>query len=117
MYFEPMVVGLEPGPDLGVLVVRGVVLNQDCSLAAVMPSELFEEAEIGSGIEDRVLTIIEARAPEFDGAENLYALAFSRHGDFRRVSDPAPSGVERRVLPEAGFVREEERPVSRAGFF
>jgi hypothetical protein len=25
--------------------------------------------------------------------------------------------VERRILPEAGFVGEEERPVSRAGFF
>jgi hypothetical protein len=25
--------------------------------------------------------------------------------------------VERRVLPEAGFVGEDQRPVSRAGFF
>jgi hypothetical protein len=25
--------------------------------------------------------------------------------------------VERRVLPEAGFVGEDERPVARAGFF
>jgi hypothetical protein len=25
--------------------------------------------------------------------------------------------VERRVLPEAGFVGEDQRPVSRSGFF
>jgi hypothetical protein len=35
VHFQPMPVGLEPSPDLGVLVVGGVVLNQNRSLAAV----------------------------------------------------------------------------------
>jgi hypothetical protein len=39
MYFPPMPVGLEPWPDLGVLVVGGVVLIQNRSLTAVSPSE------------------------------------------------------------------------------
>ena len=117
MHFQPMAVGLEPFPDLCILVVGGVVLNQDRSLAAIAPSELFEEAEVRGGIEDCFLTVIEPRAPKFDGAENLHVLAFSGYGDFRGVSDAAPGGVERRVLPEAGFVGDEERPVSRAGFF
>jgi hypothetical protein len=117
MHFQPMPVGLEPRPDLRILVVGGIVLNQDGSLAAIAPSELFEEAEVRAGIEDGFLTVIEPRAPKFDGAENLDALAFSGYGDFRRAPDAAPGGVERRVLPEAGFVGEEESPVSRAGFF
>src|SRR5664279_3226512 len=96
---------------------RSVVLNQNRSLAAVPPGELLEEAQVCGGIEDGVLTVIEPRTPEFDGAEDLHALAFSGYGDFRRAPDAAPGGVERRVLPEAGFVCEEERPVSRAGFF
>lgn len=97
--------------------VGGVVLNQNRSLAAVPPGELFEEAQVCGGIEDGVLAVIEPRAPEFDGAEDLYALAFSGYGDFRRAPDAAPGGVERRVLPETGFVGEEERPMSRMGFF
>jgi len=117
MHFQPMPVGLEPRPDLRILVVGGVVLNQNRSLAAVAPSQLFEETEVGGGIEDGVPVVIEPPAPKFDGAENLHALAFSGYGDFWRAPDAAPGGVERRVLPEAGFVGEQERPVSRAGFF
>lgn len=117
MDFQPMPVGLEPGPDLGILMVGGVVLNQNRSLAAIPPSELFEKAEIGGGIENSVLTIIEPRAPKFDGTKNLHVLALSGHGDFRRVPYAAPGGVERRVLPEAGFVGEDERPMARVGFF
>src|SRR5579884_46738 len=107
-----MPVGLEPRPDLSVLMVGGVVLNQDRSLPAIPPGQLFEKAKVGGGIEDTVLAIIEPRAPKFDGAENLHVLAFSRHGDFRWVPYAAPGGVERRVLPETRFVGEEERPVS-----
>src|ERR1051326_4497258 len=90
MHFQPMPVGFEPRPDLGVLVVGGVVLNQDRPLAAVSPSQLFEEAEIRGGIEDRILAIIEPRAPEFDGTENLHVLAFPRHGNFRWAAYSAP---------------------------
>src|ERR1700674_4306205 len=93
MHFQPMPVGLEPSPDLAVLVVGGVVLNQNRSLAAVSPGQLFEEAEIGSGIEDRVPAIIEPRAPEFDGTENLHVLAFSGHGNFRWAAHSAPGRV------------------------
>ena len=117
MHFQPMPVGLEPCPDLSVLVVGGIVLNQDRSLAAVSSSELFEEAKVRGSIEFGVLAIIEPRAPKFDGTKNLHVLTFSRHGDFRWAPDAAPGGVERRVLPETGFVSEDERPVSRAGFF
>ena len=117
MNLQPMPVGLEPCPDLGILVVRGVVLNQNRSLTAIAPSQLFEEAEIGGGIEDSLLAVVEPRAPKFDGAKDLHILAFSGYGDFRWVPYAAPGGVERRVLPEAGFVGEEESPVSRTGFF
>jgi hypothetical protein len=64
MHFQPMTVELEPCPDLYVLVVGGVVLNQDRSLAAIASSELFEEAEVGGGIEDCFLTVIEPCAPK-----------------------------------------------------
>jgi len=58
MNFQPMPVGFEPGPDITVLVVRGVVLNQNGPLPAISPRQLFQETEVGSGIEDRILAII-----------------------------------------------------------
>ena len=117
MNFKPMSIRFEPTPDALVLVIGGVVLNQDRALTAVSPGQLFEEPEIRGGIEDGILAIVEARAPEFDCAENLHALALSRHGNFRWATQAAPGSVECRVLPEAGFVGEDQRPVSRAGFF
>jgi hypothetical protein len=42
--------------------------------------------------------------PQFDGTQNLYALALPRDGDFRRVSHPTPGCVQSRVLPKAGFI-------------
>lgn len=117
MYFEPVPVGFEPSPDFRVLVVGGVVLNQDHSLPAVSPRQLLQEGEIGGAIENLVLAVVEARLPQFDGAEDLHLLALAGNGNLRWTRYAAPGGVERRVLPEAGLVCEEERPVSRAGFF
>jgi hypothetical protein len=117
MYFQPVPVGFEPRPDVPVLVIRGVILDQNPSLTAVSPRQLFQKSKISGGIEDGILAIVEARAPEFNSAEDLYILPLARDGYFRRRPYAAPGGVERRVLPEAGFVCEDERPVSRAGFF
>ena len=83
MHFQPVPVGLEACPYFAVFMVGGVVLNQDRSLTAVPPGQLFEETKVGDGIEDRLLPILEASAPEFDSAENLHALALSGNGYFR----------------------------------
>ena len=117
MHFQPVPIALEPRPDLRVLMIRSVVLNQDSPLSAVAACQLFQEAEIGDGIEDGVLAIVEARMPQLNGAEDFHILAFAGDRDFRWTPYAAPGGVERRVLPETGFVRKDERPVSRAGFF
>ena len=86
MHLQPMPVGLEPLPHFGVLMVGGVVLNHDGPLATISPSQLFEEAEVGTGVEDGVLPIIEPRAPKFDGSEDLRALALSGDGNHPRGS-------------------------------
>src|SRR5216683_940670 len=117
MHFQPMPVRFEPTPHLGILMVGGVVLNQDGSLAAISPSQLFEEAKVGGGVEDRVLSIVELRVPEFDSSQNLHALALSGNGDLWRATHAAPGSVQSRVLSEAGFVGEDQRPVPRLGFF
>ena len=63
----------------------GVALNQNRSLAAVAPSQSFEEPEIRGGIENCVLAITERVRQSSNDAENLHFLAFSRDGDFRPV--------------------------------
>ena len=117
MHLQPVAVGPEPGPDVDMLMVGGVVLNQDGSLAAISARQVFEKVQVGGGIENCGLAIVKACTPELDGPQNFDIVAFAGDGDFRRSSYAAPGGVERRVLPETGFVCEEERPVARAGFF
>ena len=97
--------------------VGGVVLNEDGPAAAVMRGKLLQEVEVGGSIEDRGVGIVEAGLPEFDGPEDLDALALSGDGKFRGMAGAAPSGVERGILSEAGFVGEDQRPVLAAGFF
>jgi hypothetical protein len=97
--------------------VGGVVLNHDGLLAAISPGQLFEEAEICAGVEGSVLPIIKARTLEFDGSESLHALPLFGNRNFRRATHAAPGGVQGRVLPEAGFIGEDQRSLPCLGCF
>ena len=112
-----MSIGGEPLPYVGVLVVGGIVLNQNGSTPPVAPRQLFQEGEVGGGVEDGVLPVMEAGVPQLDGAQDLDALALSRDWDFGRLTDAAPGGMQRGVLTEAGFVGENQRPAFVLGFF
>ena len=117
MYLQPVPIGLEPVPDILVLVVRSVVLDEDRTTAAIVSRQLFQECSIGRRIEDRVLRIVEASAPQLDRSEDLNALSLSSYWNFRRTAQSAPRSMQCGVLPETGLVRENQRPVLRAGFF
>jgi hypothetical protein len=82
-------------------------LNQNGSTPLIAPRQLFQEGEVGGGVEDGVPPVMETGAPQFDGTQDLYALAFSGNWDLGRVADAAPGGMQRGVLPEAGFVGED----------
>jgi len=117
MHFQPVAIGFEPAPHLRILVVGGVILNQDRSLAAVPAGQLFQECEVGARIEDGVLLVVEASAPEFDRAQDLDTLALPGDRDFGGTADSAPGGIQGGVLPEAGFVGKDQRPALGLGFF
>jgi hypothetical protein len=93
VHFQPVAIGTEPLPYLSILVVRGVVLNQNRPWAAIGVRQLLQKTQVGVCVEDRVLPVMETSAPQFDGSQNLDALALSRDGDFRRVSDATPGGM------------------------
>ncbi len=76
-----------------------------------------EEIQVGGGIEDGGLRIVEAGAPKLDSAQDLHALPFSADGDLGRMAEPAPGSVQGGVLPETGFVGKNQRPILGAGFF
>ena len=92
-------------------------MNQNGPTPAIAPRQLFQKGEVGGGVEDGVLPVMETGAPQFDGAQDLHALALSRHRDFGRMADPAPGGMQGGVLPEAGFVGEDQRPAFGVSFF
>jgi len=117
MHLQPVAVGSEPVPNAGILVIRGIVLNQNGSTAAVVEGQLMEECQVRGSIENGILLVMEAGLPEFDGAKDLDALTLAGDRDLRRPADPTPGGVQRGVLPEARFVGEDQRPVFSLGFF
>jgi len=104
VHFQPVAIGLEPAPHLGILVIRGVVLNKNRSPAAIVRGEVVEEGEVGGSVEDGILLVVEAGLPKFDGAQDFDTLTFSGDGDFRGMADAAPGGVQCRVLTETGFI-------------
>jgi hypothetical protein len=115
--FQPVALGFEPVPDFRLLVIGGVVLNENGPPAAVMRNKETEEVQIGASIEDGGLRIMEAGLPNFHGAQDLDAFAFPSDGNFRGMTDSAPGGMQGGVLPETGFIGENQRPVLAAGFF
>jgi hypothetical protein len=115
--FQPVPVGFEPAPDLSVLMVRGIVLNENGPAAAIMRGQAMEEIQVGGSIEDRGLRIVEAGAPKLDSAQDLHALAFAGDGDLGRMAEPAPGRVQGGVLTETGFIGKNQRPIFGAGFF
>jgi len=117
MDFPPVAVTLEPTLDLGVLMIRGVVLNENGPATAIVRGPSMKEVQIGGSIEDGGLAIVEAGTPEFDSTHDLHALAFAGDGNLGRMADPAPGRVQGGVLPETGFVGKNQRPVLGAGFF
>jgi hypothetical protein len=108
MHLQPVPVGVEPAPNVGILMGRGVVLNQNRPLPTVSPGELLEEDQIAGGVEDRILPVVEARAPEFNGAEDLHGFALSGDGNFRRatvvlVNSDLADNLGVAVLPSIAF--------------
>ena len=93
MHLQPVAVGSEPVPNAGILVIRGVVLNQNRSTAAVVEGQLMEECQVRGSIENGILLVMEAGLPEFDGAEDFDALTLAGDRDLRRPADPTPGGV------------------------
>lgn len=91
---QPVAVGSEPIPYHGFFVVGGIVLDEDRALAPIPSCQLLQKCQIGCGIEDRVLLIVEAGIPQFDGAEDLDALAFSGHRDLRGMSQATPCHMQ-----------------------
>src|SRR6266404_198874 len=103
MNFQPVAIGIEPSPYVAVCVVRRVILNEHCSLPSIAASQLFQENEVRGSVEDGVLPVMEASLPQFNGPKNLHALALSGHGNCRGATNPAPGGVQGRILAKTSF--------------
>ena len=88
MDLEPVPITGEPGPDVCMLVVRGIVLNENGVLATVVYGKLFEEGEVGLGIEHFVLPVPEPRVVQLYGTKDLHALALAGHWHLWRMADP-----------------------------
>jgi len=117
MHFEPVTIGFKPRPNVMLFVVGRVVLYEDGSTATVAPSDLLKKREVCGRVEDVILPVVKLGAVDLNGSQDLHALTLTCHWDFRRAPNWTPRCVERGVLAEACFVREDERPIFAMGFF
>jgi hypothetical protein len=74
-------------------------------------SPLFQESEVRASIEDGLLPVMEARLPQFNGPQNLHALALSSLGNFWGTTNAAAGGMPGGILAKAGLVGEDQCPV------
>src|SRR5438093_13025285 len=117
MDFEPMSIRFEPTPNVFVFVVGGIVLNQHGAAPTIAATELLQESSVSGCVEHGVLRIVKTSALQVNRAKDLHVLTFPGNRDFGRATNPTPCRMECRILPEAGFVGEYQRPVLRARFF
>ena len=94
MNFQPVAIGIAPSPYVAVFMVCGTILNYYGALSSITASQLFQESEVRASIEDGLLPVMEARLPQFNGPQNLHALALSGHGNFWGTTNPAPGAME-----------------------
>lgn len=73
----------EPGPDLPVFVVGGVVLNEMDSPRKVMTEDSFQVRDVGWGIEHLVELVEKPGGVQLDGAEDFEGVTLARGGNFR----------------------------------
>ena len=107
----------EPVPNVFVLVVRGIVLDQIDFAGKVTPQCPFEIVDVGIGIENLLEVIKESSTVKFDGAKYLQGISLSCGRDLWLTASARPRLVERGVLAEAGFVFEEDGRLFAFGFF
>ena len=98
----------EPRPDTPVFVVGGVVVDEVNLAGEVAAQNPVQVLDVGLGIEDRLEMVEEPGAVQLDGAEEFEGPPLARGRDFRLRAYPGPGLVEGGVLPEGGFVLEEE---------
>ena len=113
----PRAIVLEPSFNVAVMVIRGVVLNEEDAAGIIMTSEAFKKIQIGLGVENGSPMVEEAGGINVQSAENLDAVSLAGDGNERLVAAPGPSGVKRGILPEACLVLENQRRLSGTGFF
>src|SRR5439155_21123542 len=116
MDFKPVSMRFEPTPDVFVLMVGGVVLNQHCAAPSIATAELLQKSPVRGRVKHSVLCIVEASTPQIDRAKDLHAFPFPSNWNFRRAAHPTPCRMSSGILSEAGLIGEYQRPVLRARF-
>ena len=107
----------KPIPNLLVLVIGGVVLDQVDFARKVASKQFLQIDDIGGSIEDLLKMVKETGRIKLDSAKDFQSLLLPGGGNLGLASYPRPGLVESGVLPESGFVLEKEGGSFAFGFF
>lgn len=92
-------------------------MNQVDLSRKVAAQDAFQILDVGIGIEDLLKMVKEPGTVDLDRAKDLEGVSLAGGRDLRLRAYPGPGLIEGGVLPEAGFVFEEERRPFVFGFF
>ena len=76
--FQPVSIGLQQALHQRLLVIGGVVVNENRALPPIASGQGLQKGQVGFGIEYAVLLIMKPYFPQLDGAQDLDALVRSR---------------------------------------
>lgn len=107
----------KPIPYGAIFVIRRIVLDEINFLREVTVQNYFEILDISLRVEYILKMIQEAATVSFDGPEDFERVALTHAGNFRLVTYSCPCLMKSWVLPETGFVLEEDSCFFAFGFF
>jgi hypothetical protein len=116
MDFQPAPIISEPIPDGPILVVRGIVLNQMCSLRVIASGQLLQKNQVGRCIEYVHPMIGELCGEDLNRAKDLDAFPLPSDRNLRLTPNGSPSLIQRGILAKTGFVFKDQRGPFTGGF-
>jgi hypothetical protein len=107
----------EPLPHFRSLVVRGIIVNKEDFLLAVALRQPAWKRRVTLALENLPIPIVEFWPVEIHRSAYLLRVALAGGRNQRLVSAAGPGLIEAGVLPETGFVAEEQSGFALSVFF
>ena len=107
----------KPFPHFRRPMVSGIIVDQEHLLTGIALGQAIQESGVAPPLKPLAMPVVEPGPIQIDGAKNLLRVALASGRNQRLVTSARPRLVEARILPETGFIGEQQGRVALCGFF